>query len=62
MDQLMILRYAYRAALADWDTARVNLERNPRSEIRKHREAEADKAFNEIRELLKVEERKEVRA
>lgn len=61
MDQLMILRYAYRAALADWDTARVNLERNPRSEIRKTREAEADKAFNEIRELLLIEERKEVK-
>lgn len=61
MDQLMILRYAYRAALADWDQARVNLDRNPSSEIRKKREAEADEAFNQIRELLREEERKEER-
>lgn len=61
MDQLTVLRYAYRAALADWDTARVNLERNPRSDIRKKREAEADKAFNEIRQMLLEEERKEVK-
>lgn len=59
MDQLMILRYAYRAALADWDQARVALERNPKSAIQKKREAEADKAFNEIRQLLIAEERKE---
>ena len=61
MDQLMILRYAYRAALADWDKARVNLDRNPGSEIRKKREAEADEAFNQIRELLIAEGRKEER-
>lgn len=61
MDQLMVLRYAYRAALSDWDAARVRLERNPKSTICKHREAEADKAFNEIRQMLLEEERKEVR-
>ena len=54
MDQLMILRYAYRAALADWDQARVALERNPRSAIQKKREAEADKAFNEDYHFTKI--------
>lgn len=60
MDQLTVLRYAYRAALEDWDRAATSLQRNPRSEIQKAREAEASKAFNDIREMLLIEERKEM--
>lgn len=61
MDQLTVLRYAYRAALEDWDRAATRLQRNPRSEIQKAREAEASKAFNDIREMLLIEERKEAK-
>ena len=61
MDQLTVLRYAYRAALEDWDRAATRLERNPRSAIQKARVEEADKAFNEIRQMLLDEERKEVK-
>lgn len=60
MDQLTVLRYAYRAALEDWDRAATRLQRNPRSEIQKAREAEASKAFNDIRSMLLIEERKEM--
>lgn len=61
MDQLTVLRYAYRAALEDWDRAATRVQRNPRSEIQKAREAEASKAFNDIREMLLIEERKEAK-
>lgn len=61
MDQVTVLRYAYRAALEDWDRAATRLERNPKSAVQKARVEEAGKAFNEIRKMLLEEERKEVK-
>ena len=58
MTQLEILKYAYHGALEAWCKAKDKAEEMPNNKTRQARLDSADKAFNEIRNLLIEEEQK----